>query len=47
MNLAGETPAVEVLTMANTLSVYSIYGGPKGHTGDANTDLSVLSHHTA
>ena len=44
INLAGETPAVEALTMANTISVYTIYSGPTGHTSDANTTSLIIRH---
>ena len=42
LNLAIETPVATALIIVNTLSVKTMYGGPNGHTGDANmTSLSI------
>ena len=48
-SLSGNAVVVGPMTalpMANTLSVYTIYGGPTGHTGDTNM-TSLMTHHTA
>ena len=44
VNLAIETPAATAPILVNTLSVKTMYGGPNGHTGDANTTSLIIQH---